>query len=220
MGVPDRRVKKPRPLDRRSLRAAVRKLCRQDAGLRRIVDLHGPPPLWSRPTGFSTLLRIILEQQVSLASGKAIFERMHTRLGSVTPTTVLLIGAAGLRRIGLTRQKASYCVDLARALEDGRLNLRGVARLDDAAGRTDLMKVKGVGRWTADVYLLMALSRPDVWPVGDIALQTALQHLRGMRTRPTAEHAEKLASRWSPWRAVAARILWHGYLKGTLRTRS
>jgi len=209
--------KGPVRLDRRSMLAGVRALTKKDRPLARVVSLHGPPPMWARRPGIATLVRIVLEQQVSLASGKAIYLRLERSLGVVTSKTILHRGEAGLRRLGLTRQKAGYCVGIARSVLGGALNLRRVARASDMDAREELMRVKGIGPWTADIYLLMALRRPDVWPTGDIALHTGLQVLRRLPQRPTSEHAEKIAHRWSPWRSVAARIVWHGYLEGTLR---
>jgi DNA-3-methyladenine glycosylase II len=181
-----------------------------------VVDRHGPPPLWARQPGLATLVRIILEQQVSLASARAVFDRVEHALGAVTVETITESGVDGLRRLGVTRQKAAYCWEVAGRMRTGDLDLRRVARATVPAARAELMRVTGIGPWTADIYLLMVLRRPDIWPTGDVALLTALQHLRGLRRRPTVEQAAVHARRWSPWRAVAARILWHGYLAGSL----
>jgi DNA-3-methyladenine glycosylase II len=164
----------PATLDRASLLTAVRRLARRDPALGRIVRRHGPPPLWARPRGFSTLLRIILEQQVSLASARAMFTRLGAALPAVTPETVLGIGRPGLQALGFTRQKASYACALAERVADGTLALARLARLPDEEARARLMEVPGIGPWTADIYLLMALRRPDVWPPGDLAGQHRL----------------------------------------------
>lgn len=206
----------PRRLDVRSLRWGVTSLTRDDRDLAAVVRRHGPPPLWARPPGVGTLVRIILEQQVSLASARAVYRRLEQAVGDVTSETICRCGVEGLRQLGVTRQKATYCHELARRIATGELNLRRVARAPVEVARTELMRVTGIGPWTADIYLLMVLRRPDIWPTGDIALLTALQYLRRLPRRPTVEQAAAQARRWAPWRAVAARILWHGYLAGSL----
>lgn len=196
-----------------SLAAAVRELSHRDPALARIVRAHGTPPLWARRPGFATLARIVLEQQVSLASAATLYRRMAAELPSGwTPGSVLAVGEDGLRARGLTRQKARYVAELAAQVHDGRLDLAGLARLDDDAARARLVALPGIGPWTAGIYLLMALGRPDVWPPGDLALHKVLAGALGMPRPPSSDEATHLAERWAPWRAVAARILWHGYL--------
>jgi DNA-3-methyladenine glycosylase II len=158
------------------------------------------------------LLRIILEQQVSLASAEAIYRRLAARLNQVEPANVLALGVSGLQAIGLTSQKASYACGLAERVLDGKLELRQLGRYDDGEAREHLMQFRGVGPWTAGIYLLMALRRPDIWPPGDLALHKSLGRLNGFATVPSSSEAEDLATRWCPLRAVAARILWHAYL--------
>ncbi len=192
-------------------------LSARDPALADVVALHGTPPLWNRRPGFASLVRIILEQQVSLASGRAIYGRVTDALGVVSPESVERRGEDGLRKLGVTRQKARYLVDAARRLSVGEISLSRVARAPDADAQAELQLIKGVGPWTAGVYLLMALGRPDVWPRGDVALQAAMQNLHRLPERPTVDEAHAMATVWSPWRSVAARILWQGYLKGSLR---
>lgn len=199
-------------LGRASLLLAVGHLARRDRGLAAVVRRHGPPPLWARPRGFPTLLRIIIEQQVSLASARTMYLRLAGALPGVTPAAVLGLGAAGLQRLGFTRQKAGYACALAGMVLDGSLPLPALARLPDDEARARLMAVPGIGPWTAGIYLLMALRRPDVWPAGDLALHKAMAKVTGMRRVPSAAEAEIRALRWRPYRAVAARILWHAYL--------
>jgi DNA-3-methyladenine glycosylase II len=206
----------PRRLDVHSLRRGVAYLTRIDRDLGAVVRRHGPPPLWARRPGVATLIRIILEQQVSLASARAVYCRLEDHLGRITPQAITECGVTGLRHLGVTRQKAAYCCEVAERIRTGDLNLRRVARAPVLTARLELQRIKGIGPWTADIYLLMALRRPDVWPTGDVALLTALQHLRGLPHRPTVDEAAEHAGRWAPWRAVAARILWHGYLAGSL----
>jgi len=200
-------------LTRATLLDGVRDLTASDAGLLQIVQRHGPPPLWARPRGFATLVRIILEQQVSLASAAALFRRLERSLdGGVTPAAVRAAGRPGLQALGVTRQKARYACELAERVAAGSLALASLARLSDGEVAERLTRVPGIGPWTASIYLLMALRRPDVWPPGDLALHKALAHLQRESDVPTSEEARMAARRWQPWRAVAARILWHGYL--------
>ncbi len=202
----------PIRLDGKTLAAAVRTLARADPDLRRLVGRDGSPPLWARPAGFATLLRIILEQQVSLASARATFSRLEAATGLVSPEAVLALGYEGLRAAGFTRQKAGYGFGLAQQLVGGALRLSPLGRAGDDAARDALMRLRGVGRWTADIYLLMALRRPDVWPTGDLALHRALMRAKRLPSLPSAVEASRLAAVWAPWRSVAARILWHAYL--------
>lgn len=170
------------------------------------------PPLWARRPGFATLLRIVLEQQVSLASGLAIYRRLAAAAGQVKPSSILALGMSGLRGAGLTGQKASYLLGLAEGVLDGKLELRRLGRYDDSEAREHLMQFRGIGPWTAGIYLLMALRRPDIWPPGDLALHKAIRQLNGSEAVPSSMEAEALASHWQPLRAVAARILWQAYL--------
>jgi len=176
------------------------------------VARHGVPPLWARRPGFASLLRIILEQQVSLASAQAIYHRLATAVEQVRPESILALGMGGLQGLGLTRQKASYACGLALEILEGRLALDRLGRSNDDEVREHLMRVRGIGPWTANIYLLMALRRPDIWPPGDLALHKALGRLDGSAWVPSSGEAEQLATRWRPLRAVAARILWHAYL--------
>jgi DNA-3-methyladenine glycosylase II len=204
-------------LDNGALRDGVARLVAVDRRLAAIVRRHGPPPLWSRRPGFATLVLIILEQQVSIVSARAVYGRIEAALDGVTTATVLGAGVDGLRALGSTRQKARYCVELASRIEAGEIDLGRVSRSGDDNARSMLLTANGIGPWSADVYLLMALRRPDIWPAGDIALQTAIQCLLGLAARPSADEGLEIAGRWAPWRSVAARILWHGYLSGSLR---
>ncbi len=203
----------PRALDPQTLAAAARELADRDAGLASVLADLGPPPLWDRPPGFSTLARIILEQQVSLASAATLAARVEAELGgALTPDAVLAVGEEGLRKLGLTRQKARYVHALARAVATGALDLEGLAALPDGAARAVLTSLPGIGPWTADVYLLMVLLRPDVWPRGDLALTRAAADVLGREPQPSQDELAELAEGWRPWRSVAARLLWSRYL--------
>ena len=201
----------PRPLTTRTLRRAVRTLAANDPVLAASVERFGPPPLWAREPSFATLVHLILEQQVSLASALAAFERLRIATGEVTPAAFLTLDDRTLREIGFSRQKAGYARELAIALDDG-FDLAALDRMPDDEVRRSLTGLRGIGRWTADVYLTMGLLRPDVWPHGDQALATGATELLGLAVRPTFDELEALAERWHPYRAVAARIVWHHYL--------
>ena len=190
----------------------ARALGKRDRDLARILASLGTPPLWGRRPGFATLVRIILEQQVSLAAARSLYLRVTQAMGGMSVQAVSARGEAGLRELGLTRQKARYCHGLAARIQEGRLDLPSVAALPDDAGRLLLLDVPGLGPWSVDIYYLMALRRPDVWPRGDLALATALREARGMGKLPTRDEQEALAAQWSPWRSVAARLLWARYL--------
>ena len=205
-------------LDRATLALAVRELADGDARLAAIVARHGAPPLWARPPGFQTLVRIILEQQVSLASGRAAFDRLARAAGDATPERIAALDERELRGAGLTRQKARYVSLLARAVTSRAFDPARLARLDDDAVRGALEALPGIGPWSADIYLLMALRRPDAWPSGDLALQIAAREVLRLRAVPTAARLDTLGDRWRPWRAVAARLLWQHYLNAP-RTR-
>jgi DNA-3-methyladenine glycosylase II len=199
-------------LDETQVRLAARELAERDTRLAAPLAAYGVPPLWPREPGFPTLLQIILEQQVSLASARAAFDRLCAAADPLTPARFLQFDDAELKVIGFSRQKARYGRELSRAVLSGALNLDAVHEMEDDAARAALTAVTGIGRWTADIYLLMALRRPDVWPVGDLALEVAAQRVLGLAERPSREELRGIAERWQPYRAVAARILWHAYL--------
>lgn len=173
----------------------------------------GPPPLWAREPGFPTLLHIILEQQVSLASALAVFGRLGEVARPFTPERFLLLDDVTLKRVGFSRQKMRYSRALAEAVGSGRLDLEGLESLEDDAARAELVTLPGIGPWTANIYLLMALRRPDVWPVGDLALVKGVQRLKGLREKPDEASLKRLTDTWRPYRAVAARLVWHLYLQ-------
>ena len=141
-----------------------------------------------------------------------MFARVRRATGGVTPGNVTRLGESGLRALGVTRQKASYCHGIAVAIERGDVDLSAIARLRDEEGRAALLAIRGIGPWTADVYRLTALRNPDVWPPGDVALADAMHRVKRLRERPDHETQLRIASAWAPWRAVAARMLWHYYL--------
>jgi len=200
------------PLTEGTLAHGLNVLCDRDPDLAQIHTRLGPPPMWAREPGFPTLIHIILEQQVSLASAQAAYDRLLAAAAPLTPARFLEFDDPTLKAIGFSRQKTGYGRELARAILDGRLDLGGLETSDDASARSQLIQIKGIGPWTADIYLLMALRRPDVWPSGDLALANAAQRVKRLASRPTPEELDSLGADWRPWRAVAARLLWHYYL--------
>ena len=199
-------------LDETAFAEAVRFLADRDQDLAAVVKSYGQPPLWVREPGFPALVFIILEQQVSLASARASFERLKAAANPLTPKRFLKFTDAELLRIGFSRQKTLYTRLLAESLAHRYFNLRDLHELPDDAARKMLIAFKGIGSWTADIYLLSAMRRPDIWPTGDLALATAVQEVKGLRQRPSPLNLEQLSTPWKPWRAVAARLFWHAYL--------
>lgn len=195
-----------------SLAKGVAELSKRDPHLAAVVARHGAPPLWDRPPGFQTLVQIILEQQISLSAGRAAYGRLERLAGEVTPERVAVLSEADLRGAGLTRQKSAYIRGLAQAIVAREFDPDGLAALDDDGARAALIKLRGVGAWTANIYLLMALGRADIWPSGDLALVAAIREVKRMRSLPSSDRIGVITRAWSPWRAVAARVLWHHYL--------
>lgn len=179
--------------------------------MRRIYDLGGYPAPRDREAGFPALLRIIVDQQVSTQSGAAIWRRLESGLGTITPTSILKADEDGLRSCGFSGQKARYAGELARAIIAGDLDLDALRHQSDDEVQATLVQIKGIGRWTAEIYLMFALNRPDVWPAGDLALVIAAQHLLDLPDRPNLAEMDALSRQWSPWRTTAAIMLWHYY---------
>jgi DNA-3-methyladenine glycosylase II len=206
------------PLTATTFRDGLQDLVNRDADLARVVARFGPPPLWRRPACFATLVRIILEQQVSLASAQAVFRRLTAMVVPFSAVRFRQLDANRLAAAGLTRQKRAYTRALAEAVATRRLRLNALAAMPDADARRALTGIRGIGPWSADIYLLMALKRPDIWPCGDLALNTALAAIKNLGGRVPEADLKALAASWHPWRAVAARILWHYYLSMRGRT--
>jgi DNA-3-methyladenine glycosylase II len=202
------------PLTESTFTQGLLYLSEHDPDLRKVLLDLGPPPMWLREPGFPTLVHIILEQQVSLASARAAFNRLVAAISPLTPERFLELDDVSLKVIGFSRQKTTYTRHLAELIIQGSLDLDRLSTMDDMQARSDLLQVKGIGPWTADIYLLMALRRPDVWPSGDLALVSAVQSVKRLPNRPSSDQLDEIGQRWRPWRAVAARILWHYYLNG------
>ncbi len=205
-------------LNEQTLTDCAQTLAQQEPFFAHILAQIGPPPLWQRPTGFTTLVWIILEQQVSLASAQAAFERLMQLRPALTPQQFLELNDAELKWAGFSRQKTGYCRGLAQAILQGEIDLERLAHLEDEVARSELMRLKGIGPWTADIYLLMALLRYDIWPSQDRALAIAVQ--RGMKLdhTPDSDEMAHLGEAWRPYRSVATRIFWHYYLNYNAKT--
>jgi DNA-3-methyladenine glycosylase II len=199
-------------LSEKNLPEICLELSEMDSDLAFVFEKYGTPPLWEREANFATLIHIILEQQVSLASALSAFNRLRERLVEITPENVLSLNDEELKACYFSRQKTVYARDLAKAILDGKLDLEKLQHLSNEEVTFQLKQIKGIGDWTADIYLLMALLRADVMPKGDLALHVAYQKLKDLEQRPNSDEFIKLAEKWSPYRAVAARLLWHFYL--------
>jgi len=213
-----RRKIKPKILTAKSYAEGLEYLAGRDADLARIHAELGTPPEWFRDPGFPTLIYIILEQQVSLASARATFTRLLSLAAPLTPQSFLALDDAQLRAIGFSRQKSAYGRNLARSITDGGLKLEMFGEMDDAEVKAEMLRVKGIGSWTADIYLLMALRRPDIWPGGDLGVVVAVQEIKRLPARPSAVELAAFSEPWRPWRAVATRLLWHYYLNRRRKT--
>jgi DNA-3-methyladenine glycosylase II len=187
-------------------------LASNDPELRLIIDTHDYPPFWSRPNSFESLVHIILEQQVSLASALSALNKLKERVQELTPARVLLLTDEEMRACYVSRQKSSYIKYLAEALLSGQLKLEEFHNLPDDDIRAQLVALKGIGNWTADVYLMFALQRADIFPIGDLAAVNALKRVKQLPSETTQEEMLKITAKWQPYRTLAAMLLWHYYL--------
>jgi DNA-3-methyladenine glycosylase II len=183
-----------------------------DESLGAIINAHGYPPLWSRPNTFETLVHIILEQQVSLASALSALNKLRERVQEITPARVLLLTDEEFRACYCSRQKTAYIKYLAEALLSGQINLEKFEDLPNDEVRTQLVTLKGIGNWTVDVYLMFVLQRADIFPIGDLAAVNALKRVKGLPNSTTREELIEIATQWQPNRTVATMLLWHYYL--------
>ena len=189
--------------------AALRAL--DPATIGRLVEIGGPPPLRRREPGFAGLAAIIVSQQVSVASANAIFGRLEQALAPLSAEAALAAGEDGLRRCGLSGPKIRALTAVAEAVAGRGLDLAALAHMPAPEAHRALVAVKGIGPWTADIFLLFCLGHPDAFPAGDLALQEAAKLALDLKTRPDAQKLERLAERWRPYRGVAARMLWAYY---------
>jgi len=189
------------------------KLCKKDKELKGIIKKHSYPPMWTRPSTFQTLILTILEQQVSLAAAYAAFKKLKEKIGYVTPAKILKMSDEEMRACYFTRQKIVYARELATAILTKKLRLKKLSTLTDEEIRHELKKIKGIGDWTVDVYLMHALQRTDLFPLGDIALVNSLKEIKQLDPLVTKEEMLSIAETWRPHRTIAAMILWHAYIK-------
>ncbi|HSK73440.1 MAG TPA: hypothetical protein VK892_17210 [Pyrinomonadaceae bacterium] len=199
-------------INEENLESLCEHLAERDTDLAFIFKTCGTPPLWKRAESFPTLVHIILEQQVSLASARSAFEKLKERLGEITPEAVLSLSDTELKQAYFSRQKTVYVRELAGTIIEKRLDLERLQGLSDEDVKIELKRIKGIGDWTSDIYLLMAMSRRDVMPKGDLALHIAYKKLKNLEDAPHSEEFQQIAEKWKPLRSVAARLLWHFYL--------
>jgi len=183
-----------------------------DTDLATIIKAHGYPPLWSRPNTFETLVHIILEQQVSLASALSALNKLRERVQEITPARVLLLNDEEYRACYCSRQKTGYIRYLAEAILSGQINLQAFEQMEDDEIRAQMVTLKGIGNWTVDVYLMFVLQRADIFPAGDLAAVNALKRVKTLPATTTREEVINVAANWQPYRTVATMILWHYYL--------
>ena len=189
------------------------RLAKKDKNLRSIIKKHGYPPMWTRPATFQSLILFILEQQVSLASAYAAFKKLKERIGFVTPSKILALTDTELRACYFSRQKIMYARELATTIKNKKLVLKNLTYKQEDEVRHELKKIKGIGDWTVDVYLMHALQRTDLFPLGDIALVNSLKEIKKLPVHITKEEMLKIAEPWRPHRTIAAMILWHAYIQ-------
>jgi len=196
----------------RAFKAGLKALAAADADLARALAAHGHPPFRRIAPGYAALLRILIGQQVSTQSAAAIWRKLTEALGpEPTAGAMLIQSEETLRGFGFSRQKIAYGLGLAREIDEGRLDLDGLASLGDEDAIRELVRVKGIGRWTAEVYLLFALGRRDILPAADLALAIAYQRVKKLDARPDPRRLAALAEPWKPWRGAVAHLLWHVY---------
>lgn len=196
-----------------SMRDALEELCYRDTMLASVYDQFGVPPLWRRTQTFATLVHIILEQKVSLSSANAVMLRVSAACPGMQPAQFLQVPETLLRDAGVSQSKVSYCRSIAQSLVERSLSLQGLRKLDDQQIIDKLTAIRGIGPWTAGVYLMMALKRPDAWASGDRALAVSYAECASLEEVPTYPELDAVANQWSPHRATAARLLWHAYLQ-------
>jgi DNA-3-methyladenine glycosylase II len=207
-------------LTERTYQIGIKKLSSRDIHLAGIIRKWGNPPFWTLPTGFTGIVLAILSQQVTLESARSTFCKLEQSVDSVTPEDFLSLDDTKLFGIGFSRQKASYVRGIAEKIIAGEFELDHLENLNNDKARERLMEIKGIGPWTADTYLLFALRRSDAWPSGDLALEKAVQEVEVLSRAPGKAEVDSIADRWRPWRAVAARMLWHFYLSERGRNSS
>ena len=191
------------------MQEAIQYLSEKDAVFKLIIDKYGMPILPKRPQGFETLVLLILEQQVSIDSAKATFLKLKAKHTNFNPESLLSFSDDEFRNIGVSRQKASYIKALSHSIINNQIDIESLASKTSQQVREELIKIKGIGNWTIDVYLMFSLQAPDVIPLGDIAVINTIKELLNIHDK---QEMETYVSNWSPYRSVATFILWHYYL--------
>ena len=194
-------------------------LAKKDNDLKTIIQLYGLPPLWQRKPSFETLVHIILEQQVSLASAKAALEKLKTKIGTISPAKLLSLSDQEMRSCYFSRQKTLYVRHLAESVITKSIFIPKLTSLSDDDVRISLKRIKGIGDWTADVFLMMALNRTDCFPIGDVALINSIKKVKELQSNCSKEEILSVAERWKPYRTIAAYLLWHNYLSKRIKPR-
>lgn len=202
----------PRQFTSINYNAICDKLAAIDPDLAHVISTYGYPPMWSRPNTFETLVHIILEQQVSLASALSALNKMRERVQELTPARILLLTDIEFRESYFSRQKTAYTRYLAEAILSGQISLKAFEQMEDDEIRTQLCTLKGIGNWTVDVYLMFVLQRTDILPLGDLAIVNAIKRLKGLPKEATKEELTAIGHQWQPYRTVASMMLWHYYL--------
>jgi DNA-3-methyladenine glycosylase II len=197
---------------KQNFHAICDKLVRKDKDLAQIIKQYGYPPVWHRPEGFATLVHIILEQQVSLASARAAYDMLRKKIGTITPKKVLALTDEEMKGCYFSRQKIVYVRHLASALINKELDLRSFSNMSEDEIRAKLIAIKGIGHWTIDVYLMMVLHRSNLFPLGDIALVNSMKDIKAQPKATSREELEAIAAKWKPYRTIAAFLLWHAYI--------
>lgn len=189
---------------------ALQYLCEKDAIFKNIIDAYGLPVIPSRPQGFETLVLLILEQQVSIDSAKATFLKIRAKVVTFEPEILLSVSDEDFRSLGVSRQKTKYIKCLSEAVIEKSIVLESLAEKSAQEVRDELIKIKGIGHWTIDVYLMFCLQTPDVMPFGDVAIVNTIKELLDIQDKPAMEI---YAQNWAPHRTLASFLLWHYYLQ-------
>lgn len=190
-------------------------LANQDSDLKLILENHGYPPMWTRKNTFETLVHIILEQQISLASALATLNKLKEKLKEITSENILTLSDEEMRECYVSRQKNIYIKGLANAILNREINLEELSKMSNDDARKTLVSLKGIGNWTVDVYLMFTLQRTDIFPIGDLASVNALKRLKQLPTKTTKEELVEISEQWKPFRSVASMMLWHYYLSSS-----
>jgi DNA-3-methyladenine glycosylase II len=197
------------------MKQAISHLANLEPVFQKIIEQYGQPKIPSRPQGFETLVLLILEQQVSIDSAKATFLKLKTKVFSIEPKKLVILPDEDFRAVGVSRQKTSYIKGLSQTIINKEIHLESLADKPATEVRNELIKIKGIGHWTIDVYLMFTLQAPDVMPLGDVAVVHTLKELFDIHTK---EAMAEFATQWAPYRTAATFLLWHHYLNKRNRT--